>query len=44
MEGKPADPLYDFPGVHDGVRGLAFIDTVIASSKDEQTKWTKFVQ
>ncbi|WP_288428688.1 Gfo/Idh/MocA family oxidoreductase [uncultured Spirosoma sp.] len=44
MAGKPADPLYDFPGVHDGVRGLAFIDTVIASSQDEQTKWTKFVQ
>ncbi|QJD81490.1 Gfo/Idh/MocA family protein [Spirosoma rhododendri] len=44
MEGRPADPLYDFPGVHDGVRGLAFIDTVIASSKDEETKWTKFVQ
>ncbi len=42
MAGKPADPLYDFPGVQDGVRGLAFIDTVIASDQSEM-KWTKFV-
>lgn len=44
MEGRPADPLYDFPGVHDGVRGLAFIDTVIASARDDSKKWTKFVE
>jgi len=43
VAGKPADPLYDFPGVQDGVRGLAFIDTVIASNKSEM-KWTKFIQ
>ncbi|MCK8490704.1 MULTISPECIES: Gfo/Idh/MocA family protein [Spirosoma] len=43
MEGRPADPVYDFPSVADGVRGLAFIDTVIASSKSDE-KWTKFVQ
>lgn len=43
MEGKPADPIYDFPSAADGVRGLAFIDTVIASSKSDE-KWTKFVQ
>ena len=42
MDGRDADPLYDFPGVHDGVRGLAFIDTVLASNKSEQ-KWVKFV-
>jgi len=41
--GQPADPLYDFPNVQDGVRGLAFIDTVIASDKSEM-KWTTFVQ
>ncbi|MBD2753416.1 Gfo/Idh/MocA family protein [Spirosoma validum] len=43
MEGKPADPIYDFPKAEDGVRGLAFIDTVIASNQSE-TKWTKFIQ
>ncbi|CAN5406000.1 Gfo/Idh/MocA family oxidoreductase [soil metagenome] len=43
IEGREPDPLYDFPKAADGVRGLAFIDTVIASSKDDSTKWTKFV-
>ena len=43
MEGRDADPLYDFPGVQDGVRGLAFIDTVLVSNKSEE-KWTKFIQ
>jgi predicted dehydrogenase len=42
MDGREADPLYDFPGVLDGVRGLAFIDTVLASNKSEE-KWVKFV-
>lgn len=44
MEGRDADPIYDFPSVSDGVRGLAFIDTVIASSQDDSKKWTKFIQ
>jgi len=44
MEGREADPIYDFPKAADGVRGLAFIDTVIASSQNDSTKWTKFVQ
>jgi predicted dehydrogenase len=44
MEGREADSLYDFPKAADGVRGLAFIDTVIKSSQDDSTKWTKFVQ
>ena len=42
MEGRDPDPLYDFPGVEDGVRGLAFIDTVLASNASEE-KWTKFI-
>ncbi|RYF37881.1 MAG: gfo/Idh/MocA family oxidoreductase, partial [Cytophagaceae bacterium] len=42
MEGREADPLYDFPKAADGVRGLAFIDTVIASSQNDSTKWTTF--
>lgn len=43
IEGREHNPLYDFPSVHDGVRGLAFIDTVIASSQSSE-KWTKFVE
>ena len=42
-EGKEQDPLYDFPGVYDGLRGMKFIDTVIASDKSDE-KWTKFFQ
>ncbi|MEX1211969.1 MAG: Gfo/Idh/MocA family oxidoreductase [Balneolaceae bacterium] len=40
---KPQTDLYDFPTVEDGVRGIAFIDTVIASSKGD-AKWTPFVE
>jgi predicted dehydrogenase len=38
---KP-DPLaLDFPDVNDGLRGMLFIETVLASTKSKQ-KWTKF--
>ncbi|WP_345264466.1 Gfo/Idh/MocA family protein [Nibrella viscosa] len=43
MTGQPYDSLYDFPTVQDGVRGLAFIDTVIKSNQSTE-KWTKFVE
>ena len=37
---KP-DPLAkDFPDVSDGLRGMLFIETAVASSKSK-TKWTK---
>lgn len=42
-EGKEQDPLYDFPNVYDGLRGMKFIDTVLASDKTD-TKWTKFIE
>jgi hypothetical protein len=35
------DPLaLDFPSVKDGLRGMLFLDTVLASTKSKQ-KWTK---
>jgi predicted dehydrogenase len=37
---KPTALGTDFPGVNDGVRGMLFIETVVASSKSKQ-KWTK---
>jgi predicted dehydrogenase len=40
-EGTTPDPVYDFPGAEDGLRGMRFIDTVIASNKSE-LKWTDF--
>jgi len=42
MAGKTASPEeLDFPGIEDGVRGMAFIENVIASGKSD-IKWTKF--
>ncbi|MGK7395429.1 MAG: Gfo/Idh/MocA family protein [Candidatus Cyclobacteriaceae bacterium M3_2C_046] len=42
LEGKKVDEQYqDFPTVHDGVRGLAFIESVVASSQSDQ-KWIAF--
>ncbi len=44
LDGRPPAPEnLDFPTVRDGVRGMAFIETVVASSKSD-TKWTAFKQ
>ncbi|WP_167268766.1 Gfo/Idh/MocA family protein [Dyadobacter arcticus] len=40
-EGRNADPVYDFPGAEEGLRGMKFIDAVIASNATN-TKWTDF--
>lgn len=41
LENREAGALeQDFPTVEDGVRGMAFIETVVASSKSD-AKWTK---
>ena len=37
---EPTELELDFPTVHDGVIGMAFIETVIESSKSDK-KWTK---
>jgi hypothetical protein len=31
--------MLDFPGIEDGIRGMAFIDNVVASSLSDK-KWT----
>lgn len=42
MDGKEPKPEYlDFPTVRDGVRGMAFIETVVEASKSS-VKWMKF--
>lgn len=42
MDGKtPTPEMLDFPGVEDGVRGMAFIDNVVASGNSAE-KWTDF--
>lgn len=42
LEGRePSREMLDFPQVDEGVRGMAFIDHVVASSGSSE-KWTKF--
>lgn len=42
MDGKiPTPEMLDFPGVEDGVRGMEFIENVVASGKSTE-KWTNF--
>lgn len=43
MNGEtPTSAMLDYPRVEEGVRGMAFIDTVVASSQSDK-KWTDFV-
>jgi predicted dehydrogenase len=39
---EPTKEMLDFPKVEEGVRGMAFIDNVVASAQSEK-KWTDFV-
>ncbi len=42
LEGTEAKPEWqDYPGIEEGVRGMAFIEHVVASGKSEN-KWTDF--
>ena len=38
----PTAEMLDFPGIEDGLRGMAFIDNVVASSHSDK-KWTPYV-
>jgi hypothetical protein len=45
MENKEPKPEYlDFPTVYDGVRGLQFIETMVASGYSDEGKWVKWVE
>jgi len=39
---QPTKEMMDYPKVDEGVRGMAFIDNVVASSQSDK-KWTEFV-
>jgi predicted dehydrogenase len=44
MNGKePTKEMLDFPGTEDGVRGMAFIENVVASSHSKE-KWIDYVE
>ncbi len=38
---QPSEEALDFPGVEDGIRGMAFIDNVVASNASDK-KWTDY--
>ncbi|MBN3520448.1 Gfo/Idh/MocA family oxidoreductase [Algoriphagus lutimaris] len=43
QKGETPKPEWeDFPGIEDGIRGMAFIDHVLKSNKSDQ-KWTPFI-
>lgn len=39
---EPTKEMLDFPGVDEGIRGMAFIDNVVASSQSD-VKWTDHI-
>jgi predicted dehydrogenase len=44
LDGKePTKEMLDFPGIEDGVRGMAYIENVVASGNSNE-KWTDFVE
>ena len=40
----PQPECLDFPNVHDGVRGLQFIETMVASGYSREGKWIKWIE
>jgi hypothetical protein len=45
MNGEPPKKEWlDYPGIIDGIRGMQFIDTVVKSGYNEDTKWVSFDQ
>lgn len=35
-QGKPQDPLYDYPGIRDGVRGMQFIEAIVENNEGNE--------
>ena len=45
MKGEtPIDEMLDFPTVHDGVRGMQFIETIVKAGWDDDVKWVKWIE
>ncbi len=41
---QPDEKFLDFPGVEDGVRGMQFIETIVAAGYNDQQKWQKWIE
>ncbi|MDR1172575.1 MAG: Gfo/Idh/MocA family oxidoreductase [Bacteroidales bacterium] len=45
IAGEQPDPKWaDFPNVNDGVRGMQFIETMVAAGYDDSRKWVKWIE
>ena len=45
MKGEtPSAEMLDFPTVHDGVRGMQFIETIVKAGWDDSVKWVKWIE
>lgn len=40
---KPSAKLLDFPTVHEGVRGMQFIETMVEAGYNDKQKWQKWI-
>lgn len=40
---KPEEKYMDFPNVYDGVRGMQFIETMVAAGYNDEIKWQKWI-
>lgn len=40
---EPDELISDFPTVYDGVRGMQFVEMMVQSAKDEETKWKRWI-
>jgi hypothetical protein len=41
---QPTAAMLDFPNVNDGVRGMQFVETMVASGYDDNKKWFDWVE
>ena len=41
---QPQKEWLDFPTVYDGIRGMQFIETMVASGYNNETKWQKWIE
>ena len=39
----PTPEMMDFPNVHDGVRGMQFIETIVKAGWNDDQKWVKWI-
>ncbi len=40
----PDSKMLDFPTVYDGVRGMQFVETIVAAGNNDDNKWQKWIE